>query len=182
MSYKDPELLEELSKGNERAFQQLFFSYYAPLCEFACQYVSDKDAEEIVQDLMVYLWEKRDLLFITGSIKAYLFTAVRNRCLNVIHQSRSKQISHSYMYERMRDYFQNPDNYMLHELSQQIEKAIRELPDIYRETFLMSRFDNYSNREIAERSGISIKTVEYRISQALKVLRIKLKDYLPFWL
>ena len=178
MHYNDPQLLEELSNGNEQAFKQLFVTYYSPLCEFATQYVSDKDAEEIVQDLMMHFWEKREFLVITGSVKSYLFTAVRNRCLNAIQRNKYKQVTHNYIYEKLKDTFQNPDCYMLEELSRHIEKAIRELPENYREVFSMSRFGDSTNKEIAERLGVSIKTVEYRITQALKILRVKLKDYL----
>lgn len=79
---------------------------------------------------------------------------------------------------RLKDSFQNPDGYMLEELSRNIEKAIGELPETYREVFSISRFGNCSNKEIADQLNVSVKTVEYRITQALKILRIKLKDYL----
>ena len=101
MHYNDPQLLEELGNGNEQAFRQLFVTYYSPLCEFASQYVSDGAAEEVVQELMMYLWERREFLAIVGSVKSYLFMAIRNRCLNAIHRNRYKEITHSYIYEKL---------------------------------------------------------------------------------
>jgi len=178
MHYNDTQLLEELNNGNGQAFRQLFVTYYSPLCEFATQYVFDKDAEEIVQELMMHLWEKQGFLAIAGSIKSYLFMAVRNRCLNAIQRNKYKQVTHNYIYEKLKDTFQNPDSYMLEELSWHIEKAIGELPENYRKVFSMSRFEDYTNKEIAEQLGVSVKTVEYRITQTLKILRAKLKDYL----
>jgi len=67
---------------------------------------------------------------------------------------------------------------MLEDLSVQIQKAIDELPENYRETFALSRFGEQTNVQIAAMQGISVKTVEYRITQSLKILRVKLKDYL----
>ena len=72
-----------------------------------------------------------------------------------------------------------PVYYFVNELTENIQKAIENLPETYRETFAMSRFGEKTNVQIAEKLGISVKTVEYRISQALKILRLKLKDYLP---
>ena len=79
-----------------------------------------------------------------------------------------------------KDQFENPDTYFVNELTENITKAIEELPENYRETFKLSRFGEQSNLQIAEALGVSIKTVEYRITQSLKILRVKLKDYLPF--
>lgn len=86
---------------------------------------------------------------------------------------------HNQIYEKIKDQFEDPDYYFVNELTENIQKAIENLPETYRETFAMSRFGEKTNVQIAEKLGISVKTVEYRISQALKILRFKLKDYLP---
>ena len=153
----DKELIEQIRKGDEKAFKQLFLTYYAPLCEYASQYVSDVDSEELVQDLMLFLWETRENLFIETSLQSYLFVSTKHRCLNAIKRNQ--------FHERIHD--------------QNIRKAIQELPDTYRETFILSRFGEKTNQQVAEKLGVSVKTVEYRISQSLKILRHKLKDYLP---
>ena len=77
-------LLDELRRGNNDAYKQLFITYYSPLCEFASQYISDDDAEELVQELMLYIWETRESIIIESSLKSYLFTATKHRCLNFI--------------------------------------------------------------------------------------------------
>jgi RNA polymerase sigma-70 factor (ECF subfamily) len=179
---EDQVLLEWLHEGDRDGFKQLFITYYSPLSEYASQYISDDDAEELVQELMIYLWENRETLVIETSLKSYLFIAVKYRCLNAIKKDQYRQKVHDQLYEKLKDQFEDPDYYMVNELAQLIEQAVNELPETYREVFTRSRFGNLTNRQIAEELNISIKTVEYRITQSLKILRTKLKDYLPLLL
>ena len=83
MELKDRDiiLLKRVRKGDKKAFDELFCMYYAPLCVHACRFVEDTDAENIVQDLMLYIWENRRRLEISISLRSYLFTSVRNRAL-----------------------------------------------------------------------------------------------------
>ncbi len=171
-------LLDELRRGNKIAYKQLFIKYYSPLCEYASQYISDDDAEELVQELMLFIWETRESILIESSLKSYLFIATKHRCLNFIKKNQYHEQVHSEIYEKLKDQFEDPDYYMLEDLSVQIQKAIDELPENYRETFALSRFGEQTNVQIAAMQGISVKTVEYRITQSLKILRVKLKDYL----
>ncbi len=175
----DPGLLALLEAGNKDAFKQLFVKYYSPLSEYACHFIPDDDAEELVQELMLFIWENRENLIIESSLKSYLFTAVRYRCLNAIKRNQYHQRIHGVIYEKIKDQFEDPDYYVVNELAENIEKAINELPDVFRETFYRSRFGDNTNVQIAAELGVSVKTVEYRIKQSLKILRIKLKDYLP---
>ena len=155
----------ELIAGDEQAFDTVYKQYYRGLCAFASQYVTVPESEEIVQDVMMWLWENRKSLVADMSLKSLLFTIVRNKCLNTI------------------SHIQVPDFY-IGELMALASKAIRELPDEYRKAFEMNRFEEMTYNEIAERTGVSPKTIAYRISQALKILRTKLKDYIPLlvWL
>lgn len=153
--------------------------FYSPLCEYASHFVSDDDAEELVQDLMLYVWENREYLAIENSLKSYLFVSIKNRCYNAIRDHQAREQIHRILYEKLKDRFEEPDYYLLGELAVNIEKAIEELPEGYRETFRMSRFGEMSNANIAKRLGVSVKTVEYRITQSLKILRVKLRDFLP---
>nr|WP_321522260.1 RNA polymerase sigma-70 factor [uncultured Macellibacteroides sp.] len=171
-------LLDELRRGSEIAYKQVFIKYYSPLCEYASQYISDDDAEELVQELMLFIWETRESILIESSLKSYLFIATKHRCLNFIKKNQYHEQVHSEIYEKLKDQFEDPDYYMLEDLSVQIQKAIDELPENYRETFALSRFGEQTNVQIAAMQGISVKTVEYRITQSLKILRVKLKDYL----
>ena len=175
----DVSLVVSLQKGDENAYRQLFVKYYSPLCEYASQYISDDDSEELVQELMLFIWEARENLVIETSLKSYLFISTKHRCLNAIRKNQYHERIHNQIYEKIKDQFEDPDYYFVNELTEHIRKAIENLPDTYRETFILSRFGERTNMQIAERLGISIKTVEYRISQALKILRHRLKDYLP---
>lgn len=150
---------------------------------FASQYVTVPESEEIVQDVMMWLWENRKSLVADMSLKSLLFTIVRNKCLNTISHIQVKQQVHERLYAKFQEQFENPDFY-IGELMALASKAIRELPDEYRKAFEMNRFEEMTYNEIAERTGVSPKTIAYRISQALKILRTKLKDYIPLlvWL
>ncbi len=132
-----------------------------------------------MQELMLFLWETRETLVIETSLKSYLFISTKHRCLNAIRKNQYHERIHNQIYEKIKDQFEDPDYYFVNELTENIQKAIENLPETYRETFAMSRFGEKTNVQIAEKLGISVKTVEYRISQALKILRFKLKDYLP---
>lgn len=168
-----------LVEGNRNAYKQMFIKYYSPLCEYISQYIPDPDAEELIQDLMLFIWENHQTIVITHSLKSYLFMSAKNRCLNAIKKSQYHEKVHSKIYDKLKDKFEDPDYYFVNELTENIDKAISELPDTYRETFTLSRFGEQTNVQIADKLGVSVKTVEYRISQALKILRVKLKDYLP---
>ena len=157
----------------------MFLHFYSPLCEYASQFVSDDDAEELVQDLMLHIWEDRAYLTVERSLKSYLFVSIKNRCYNAIRDRRAKERIQMLLYEKLKDQVDDPDYYILNELAENIEKAIGKLPENYRETFRMSRFGEMPNNDIAQKLGVSVKTVEYRITQSLKILRVYLKDYLP---
>lgn len=171
-------LFEQIKEKNRKAFKQLFEKYYSPLCEYASQFIADEEAEELVQDLMLFIWEGSREIIITQSLKSYLFTAVRYRCFNAIKREQYQARVHSELYEKLKEQFEDPDYYLTAELSKHIKKAIEALPPNYKETFVLSRFGDRTNHQIAVQQRISVKTVEYRISQALKILRVKLKDYL----
>lgn len=171
-------LVEQFSKGSVSAYKELFHKYYSPLCEYASLYLSDADSEDLVQEFMIMLWENPEILLQVSSLKSYLFMAIRNRSLNAIEKETHRQKKHFRFYEELKDKFENPDFYLSNDLMEQIQKAIAELPENYREVFINSRFTGKSNREIAEELGISIKTVEYRITQSLKILRKRLGNRL----
>ena len=176
---EDSVLVEQIQAGDKGAFKRMFLKFYSPLCEYASQYVSDEDAEELVQDLMLFIWENQTSLFIESSLKSYLFMAVKHRCLNAIKKRIYHERVHNLIYEKIKDQFEDPDTYFMNELMENLTKAIEELPENYRETFKLSRFGELPNARIAQIQGISVKTVEYRITRSLRFLRVRLKDYLP---
>jgi len=170
----------QIKYGDKLAFEKVFKEHYQHLCNFAFQFLKEKAAsEEIVQDVFFKLWEKRESTEIK-TIKSYLFSTVRNSCLNQIKhleirdtykQHNEAQIQYSEQ--------QNYDSVVENELSNHIEKAISSLPVERQKVFKLSRFEGKKYKEIAEELGVSVKTVESQMSKALKFLREELSEYLP---
>ncbi|MEG1544462.1 MAG: RNA polymerase sigma-70 factor [Tannerellaceae bacterium] len=179
---ENEQTLQLLKSSNEQTFDALYKQYYRGLCAFASQYVADAECEEVVQEVMIWLWENRSMLIPEMSLKSLLFTIVKNKCLNRITHNRIKAQVHEKLYAKFESQFEDPDFYVMEELMELVNKAIQNLPEDYRIAFEMSRFDELTYNEIAEQIGVSPKTVAYRISQSLKVLRVELKDYLPLLL
>ncbi len=172
-------LLSAMQRGDLKAYGVLFRRYYPMLCAYATKFVELKDAEEIVQDVMLWLWENRETQTFETSLSQYLFKTVYHRAINLIVRHQSQLRADTLFYENMQEMLQDTDFYQLEELQKKIREAVDALPPTYREAFVMHRFDNKSYKEIAEILQVSPKTVDYRIQQALKQLRITLKDYLP---
>lgn len=99
--------------------------------------------------------------------------------MNRLEHTIVKQKVHEKLIEKFKEQFEDPDFYIFNELQELLNKAIEKLPKEYRKAFEMNRFENMTYNEIAEISGVSSKTIAYRISQALKILRTELKDYIP---
>lgn len=174
-------MVDGLRLGREQSYSRLFQEYYRPLSVFAFKYVHDLDtAREIVQDLFVSIFESRNSLVITTSLKSYLYRSVRNRCLNHI-KHRGVEKKHMDQMELENESSNDvEDRIMETELEHRIFQIVSDLPTKCREIFLMSRVKGLKNREIADQVDISIRTVEKQISNALKVLRQHLgKEYIP---
>ena len=174
----DPQL-SEIQRGGLKAFEMLFRQYYAVLCAYGHKYVDFHDAEEIVQDSLLWIWENRENLIIESS---YLFKMVHHKALNKLAHIDAIKRADTRFYEEMQEMIQDMDFYQIKELTKRIEEAVAALPESYRQAFVMHRFRDMSYKEIAETLEVSPKTVDYRIQQALKQLRIDLKDYLPLLL
>lgn len=167
-------VLSGLKKGDSAALELLFKKFFNPLARFSFNYVKDQDAaKDIVQEVFYQIWNKREELPETTNLSAYLFTAIRNRSLNVLSQVNNRQ-DILVERERGRDDFYTDSRVETKELSQKIERAIDSLPEKCREVFLLSRYENKSYKEIAEILDISVKTVENHMGKALSVLRAKL--------
>lgn len=135
-------------------------------------YIPDKAVvEELALDIFVYVWENRKTLRIQFSLKAYLFQTARNKCLNVIRQKKNTIALHDMEHDIADTNVMSLED---EELSRLIQEAIFALPDKCKEVFNLSRNENLSNKEIADKLNISIKTVEGQITKALK----KIKEFL----
>lgn len=155
------------------------------LLNLAYQYLEEReDAKEVIQNAFLKLWEVRAELNEQSNIKNYLFTLVKNACLNQIthrqlvlaHNEKIRTIELEFQYEALSrlsfDYME------LNELKQKISRAIDKLPGKCKDVFWLSRYKDYTNQEIALELSISQKTVEAHITKALKILRSELKDYM----
>jgi RNA polymerase sigma-70 factor (ECF subfamily) len=176
-------LVQALQQGTEAAFEVVFRRWYEPLCHYACR-LTDGDmdeAEDIVQQAFVKLWESRAKLHVHWSLKAYLYKTVHNACLNRL---RSQQVKSKYLdfTAQQPDAMQTMPDDTAPELRERFQHALDTLPPQCRHIFELSRFEALKYREIADQLGISIKTVETQMGKALRVLRIQLADYLVTFL
>lgn len=175
-----------LKNKDKTVFDFVFIYYYTGLCSYARRWVNDPNvAEDLVQDFFVGLWTNSSTIEITSSLKSYFFTSVKNRAINHLKHFKVRekfrvQIINKPTQEHGSWEFTEP------ELTELIEKSMQKLPPRCREIFILSRFEGKDNEKIAEMLSISKRTVELQISNALKILRKELSDYLPsmllFWL
>lgn len=180
INQEDKVLLNALRSGEMQAYESLFKKYYPMLCAYAHRFIDLEDAEEVVQEVMLWMWEKREELIIESSLNQYLFKMTYHRSLNLITKKEIISRAETYFFSKKQEEMMEDINYyQIEELTKRIEEAISSLPESYRVAFVMHRFKQMSYKEIAEALNVSPKTVAYRIQQALKLLRGHLKDYLP---
>ncbi|MBL7719924.1 MAG: RNA polymerase sigma-70 factor [Flavipsychrobacter sp.] len=162
------------------AFEQAFREHFKALHAYAFTIIKDgDDAEEIVQNVFVKLWERREQLGQIDSLKAYLYRATYNDSLNYLKHNKVKAAYETYAKATGSDRNDPVDTLSTRELQAKIDKALNELPEQCRTIFQMSRFEELKYREIADQLGLSVKTIENQMGKALKVLREKLADCLP---
>jgi RNA polymerase sigma-70 factor, ECF subfamily len=182
-------IISQLQQGNDSAYRYLFDHYYVRLCRVAQYYVKDVFvAENIVGDLIFYLWERKETLEIRTSLSSYLFTSVRNRCINHLHQASTSREIRMPLNTDDTSAIDLPLNensplgvIIEKELDSQINESIAALPNECRTIFKMSRYDQLTYEEIAQHLGISIDTVRYHMKNALTTLRKNLKEYLSIF-
>jgi len=177
---KEETLIQRLINGDQTAFELLFRFYYPGLVTFASQIVLDTDeAEEIVQEFFVKLWTGRKEIRKSDTLKSYFFSSVKNRALNVLKKEKiNEKVREELQIMIETDRLYQPDLFVESELQSRIKSAFEKLPPRTNEVFSLSRFKGFSNDEIATQLNISKRTVETQISNALKILREELKDYM----
>lgn len=176
------ELLRRIGGGDEAAFDTVFRAYYSQIVWAAESVVRERAlAEEIAQDVMLELWRRRENLRLETSLRAYLYQAARNRALNEMrHEKIVLRANAAAAADPELGHSPSVDAELGQaELQRAIELAIGRLPDRCRETFELSRTQGLKYSEIATVLGISVKTVEARMGQALRELRRDLAPWLP---
>ena len=176
----------------ETRFEDIYLSYFSKMKYFAKEYViSEEDAENIVQDVFVELWENKEMLNMHMNLIAYLFTTIKNKCLNhlrhkLVVQDTASKLQEEYTISlRMNlDSLEVFDNNLFsdNDIEKIISRALDALPEKCRAIFIMSKIEGKKHNEIAQELNISINTVGSQIGIAYKKLRTELKDYLPILL
>jgi len=171
-----------LAQKDEAAFEQVFKTHFKRLHAYAFTILRDEvEAEEMVQQVFFKLWERNENLSLTGSVSSYLYRAVHNESLNYIKHQKVRSNHQLHVAYSMKNEVEHPAKKIIAgELEKKIHTALNELPEQCRTIFQMSRFDELKYREIADKLGISVKTVENQMGKALKLLREKLVDFLIF--
>jgi RNA polymerase sigma-70 factor (ECF subfamily) len=171
-----------LAKRDESTFEQVFKTHFKSLHAYAFTILKDPDeAEEVVQQVFFRLWERSENLSIEGPVAAYLYRAVHNESLNLLKHEKVKSTHRLHVAYSMKNETDQASKKLAGgELEKKLHAALNELPEQCRTIFQLSRFNELKYREIADRLGISIKTVENQMGKALKLLRVKLVDFLPF--
>lgn len=174
----DQDLLSQLRTGGEEAFETLWRSYYKRVLFFCRRYLPESEAQDITTEVFVSLWNRRTELTSTGKISTYLFVAARNRCYNAQrdHHSHSKHLLN------IANLQESDDNELfLEEVRGQLIKLINEqvnkLPEKMRQVFLLSFEEGLKPSEIAERLGVSVKTVKNQKISAIKMLKAILQNH-----
>lgn len=174
-----PLFLDKLRKGDQKSFEKLYNDLYPSLVLFAKKYVHDDSlSEDIVQEVLISLWNNASKINIHTSIKAYLYTSVRNSAINYLEKKAvqekrfEKYIDHSCDIE---DY----ERFITQDVYHQIHNAIKSLPQKSREVIIMS-LNGMSLSDIQEELNVSINTVKTNKRRAYQMLRKKMKNFILF--
>jgi RNA polymerase sigma-70 factor (ECF subfamily) len=177
MSMFEPILVKRMINSDHSAFTIIFETYYKDLVLFALTIIKILDiAEDAVQEVFVRLWEKRCELNLHGSLKSYLMKSVQNQCLDEI---RRRKIREQYAEDQEIQllYMNDTDDYILYtDLQNHLDNLLAQMPEEVAQTFRMNRFDGLKYHEIAQQMNVSVRTVESRISKALRILHQTLKN------
>ncbi len=179
-SRKSDEILSvELKANSQAAFQVIFRQHYDTVCKTIRRFIRENDTiEDLAQDVFVRFWERRHQIEIKTSIGAYIHRMAINEALSYLRKKKKFQqdnIENLSLPNKESDTVQVMEG---EELRLKIKKAIDCLPPKCRTVFLLSRHEEMSYKQIAEKLEISIKTVENQIGKALKIMREQLKEHL----
>jgi RNA polymerase sigma-70 factor (family 1) len=172
----DSELLDLLKSGSQAAYTEVYDRYQGLLYIYACKITREEnEAADIVQEVFIYLWDKRAQTHFRASLASYLYSAVRYKFFNLLDHKKVRADYAASLQEFMNEGYAETD-YVVREkdLARLIEKEIALLPTKMREVFELSRKAHLSHKQIAEKLGLSEKTVKNQVNNALKELRVKL--------
>lgn len=171
-----------MEENFDRNYKFLFHKYYTNLLFYATRIVGEEEAEDVVQDVFVELWNRKDTVTLGDQIQAFLYRAVYTRALNVL---KHRDVKNSYeavvldIHKKRIEFYQPDSNDVVkriedRELRRELAEAINELPEKCKMVFKLSYLHDMKNKDIAETMGISLRTVEAHMYKALKFLRDRL--------
>lgn len=177
----DKTLILKLREGDRVAFRRLFHKYYQRLFLFACKFVDEDVAKDLVQECFLELWKNRKKTEITTSFSSWIFTVIKNRCYKFLKgESKKAENQNNYRLKLQEEeliFFSHSEKSILEfEVRERIQQVLEQLPPKCSQVFNESRFNGLSNNDIAEKYNISLKAVEKHISKALKLFREEFKD------
>jgi RNA polymerase sigma-70 factor (family 1) len=185
--YNDEELMQEIKAGNMFAFDVLYRKYNKKLYKFGYSILkSTVEAENLIQDVFLNLWENRLKVEKNSSIKSYIFTITYNSAISIIRKKARESQFIEYL-KSLQEITEAPVNVELeyNELTKKLDEIIKELPQRQKEVYLLHKVEGLKYNEIAERLNISVNTIENHMSHALKTIRKKLGNYsliaILFW-
>lgn len=173
----DRELLSRIAMDDVQAFQKLYHKYWDPMVKQSYAHLQDMSAsEDLVQDIFLYVWNKRKSIAIQSSVKAYLLTAVKYQVYRIIDQRRNSFGIESV--DHLKEQESQSDVLSFEEVYSRIEVVIEKLPPRQREIFKLSRFGQMSTKEIADKLHLAPQTVNNKIHQSLNFLKAELKHFI----
>ena len=185
--YSDEELMREIKADNMFAFDVLYKKYSKKLYNFGYSILkSQEEAENLIQDVYLNLWENRYQVEKDSSIKYYLFTIAYNSAISIIRKKARESEFIEYL-KYLQEINEEPVNMELeyNELTNKLDEIVQALPQRQKEVYLLHRVESLKYNEISERLHISVNTIENHMSRALKTIREKLGNYsliaILFW-
>jgi RNA polymerase sigma-70 factor, ECF subfamily len=184
----EKELLELLQGGDQDSIKFIFDIYYEGLCLFAESIIKDHQAaEEIVEDLFIYIWLNSSTLNINVSIKSYLYRSIHNNCIKYIDKIKTqKKAIDSFHYSLLDKELLHPvtpdypiSNLIIKELEEKADQVLASLPNQCRDIYILNRFENLSYSEIAKKMDITVSTVKTQMGRAFQKLREALHEFIP---
>lgn len=170
----DEQLLHQMSNGERQAFTMLYRRYWEDLFIIATKVLRGKEeAADVVQDVFLSLWNRREELNLQGSLAAYLHTCVRYKCISYIEKNITRRDYLAMLAQvEVSSFYPNAEiNLHLKEIQQTVEKVVAKMPAKMREVYKLSRQEHLSYKEIAEHKSISVETVKKHIQHALQLIR-----------
>lgn len=173
----DSELFQLFLQGSEEAFNAIYEKYALQLLDEAYKRLQSKEtAKEAVQEVFINLFLKRREIRYTQNLGGYLFTALRNKTLDIIRRDLLHATHHRMLAKQQSSYFSIEDKLWHKELETRLQRSIQSLPDRCREVFLLNRYEGLSYKSIAQKLHISVNTVEKHIVKALRILRSQIAE------